>query len=237
MNQVKLYKIIAKIKDARDVFIWQASPMQGEIFDFQPGQFAIIHLFDDTGATWLKKPYSIASSPINKEYLEFGIKTQGEFTQKMNKVLEIDDAIGIEGPYGIFTFDPKIHQNIVMFAGGIGITPFISMIRFAAENSAPVKILLCYCNQTEHDIAYKDALDKLALQNPNFQIIYFIDACANDKWIGEIGLISEEKIKKYITDYQDKYIFLCGPVPFMKVVESIVKSCKVPNDRIKKEIF
>lgn len=229
MNQTQQYKITAKIKDARDVFIWQVAPMQGNIFDFQPGQFAMIHLFDDTGVTSLKKPYSIASSPLNKKYLEFGIKIQGEFTQKMNKALKINDAIGIEGPYGIFTFNPKIHQNIVMFAGGIGITPFISMFRFAAESAVPVKILLYYCNQTENDIAYKNSLDKLALQNPNFQIIYSVDA--------KIGLISEDTVKKCITDYQDKYVFLCGPIPFMKAVESILQSCKVPNDRIKKEVF
>lgn len=237
MNQVQQYKITAKIKDTHDVFVWQAAPIQGKIFDFQPGQFAMIHLFDDTGATWLKKPYSIASSPINKKYLEFGIKTQGEFTQKMNKALEIDDVIGIEGPYGVFAFDPKIHQNIVMFAGGIGITPFVSMIRFATESAVSVKILLYFCNQTENDVAYKNTLDKLALQNPNLQIIYSVDTCANNKWIGEIGLICQEKIKKYITDYQDKYVFLCGPIPFMKIAESILQSSKVPNDRIKKEIF
>lgn len=237
MNQAKQYKITAKIKDARDVFIWQAAPMQGKIFDFQPGQFAMIYLYDSDGALYLKKPYSIASSPLNKKYLEFGIKIQGEFTQKMNRDLEINDAIGIEGPYGIFTFDPKIHQNIVIFAGGIGITPFVSMIRFAAESAVFGKILLYYCNHTENDIAYKNTLDKLALQNPNFLIIYSVDACANDQWTGEIGLICEDTVKKYITDYQNKYVFLCGPIPFMKTVESILQSCKVPNDRIKKEVF
>lgn len=237
MNQVQQYKITAKIKDARNVVIWRTAPVQGSIFDFQPGQFAMIHLFDNNGATWLKKPYSIASSPLNKEYLEFGIKIQGEFTRKMHKTLKINDVIGVDGPYGIFTFNPKIHQNTIMFAGGIGITPFISMIRFATESDASAKILLYYCNQTEKDIAYKSALDKLIAQNPNFQIIYSVDTCANNQWIGEIGLICKEKIKKYIANYQDKYVFLCGPGPFMNAVESILQSCKVPNDRIKKEVF
>jgi ferredoxin-NADP reductase len=235
MNHIQKYQIQAKTRETRDVFIWRLAPRE-KIFAFQPGQFAMIHLLGKDGIQVGSKPYSIASSPLNKEHLEFGIKVQGEFTKAMAK-LNPGGTLGISGPYGTFTYDPDVHQDAVMFAGGIGITPLASMIRFASFVAPANRIFLYYCNQTEQDIAYKNILDELAEKNSNFKIIYSVDKCLTNQWIGETGLINEEKIKKQIADFQGKHFFLCGPPAFMDVVESALTANQVPNGNIKKEVF
>jgi len=236
MNHIQKYQIQAKIKETKDVFIWRLSPQENQIFAYKPGQFAMIHLLKKDGTSYQSKPYSIASSPGNKEYLEFGIKVQGGFTKTMAK-LNPGNTLGITGPYGTFTYDPNIHQDVVMFAGGIGITPLISMIRFGTIAKPNNKIFLYYCNQTERDIAYKNILDKLAQKNPNLKIIYSVDKCLSDNWAGEIKLINKEKIKKQVANFQDKHFFLCGPQAFMGAVESALIANQAPNGNIKKEVF
>ena len=94
-----------------------------------------------------------------------------------------------------------------------------------------------YCNQTEHDIAYSKELEDLRKRNPNFSLILCVDQSVTDNWSGETGLIDEQKIVTYIHDFKDKTYYLCGPIPFMKTVESILRAHDVEHASIKREVF
>lgn len=223
------YRLRQIIPETNNTFVWQLVPITGEIFNYEPGQFALIQ-------HRTKKPYSIASSPANRDYLEFGIKLQGGFTRELNK-LTVGAEIGIEGPYGVFIYQPEVHRQSVMFAGGIGITPMISMIRAATDTALDNKITLYYCNQTEDDIAYKKTLDELAVKNPNLRLIYSVDKSLRPGWTGEVGFVTADKIGQHLPDLTDRYFFMCGPLPFMKAVEGILLEKGVPGEMIKKEVF
>lgn len=236
-NKVARYIINRIIQDANATFSLQLVPQRGDVFPYKPGQFSMIHLFGDDGVTmWQKKAYSMASEPMNREYLEFGIKIHGDFTQKMATLKE-RDVVGVEGPYGIFTYDADTHKDVVMFAGGIGITPFISMIRFATEQQLGNKILLYYFNQTEEDISYKSVIDDLASKNPHLAVVYSVDNPLTSEWRGEAGFVNEEKVVSRVRDFSNKHFFMCGPMPFMKAVELILQANGVSQSFIKKEIF
>src|SRR3989338_2891729 len=118
--QIKEWYIQKKIQDTSDVYIWQVIPKNGDIFDYKPGQFAMIHILNSDGTVFQKKPYSMSSSPLQKNSLEFGFKIHGNFTQKLASLTE-GDKIGLSGPYGVFTYDKDIHKHLVIFSGGIGI--------------------------------------------------------------------------------------------------------------------
>jgi len=228
------YFIKKRIQETDNIFIWHLVPKDGNIFNFKPGQFVMICSSADNITN--KRAYSIASSPTNQEYLEFGIKIHGKFTNKI-KNLEQGTEVGLQGPFGEFTYDASTHHDAVMFAGGIGITPLISMIRYVSQEAPDNKILLYYCNQTQDDIAYKNTLDDIATNNQNIKIKYSIDKCQNKYWPGDVGLINDSKVKAVIDNFADKHYFLCGPMPFMKAVEDILKKNKVDIKRIKKEVF
>jgi 3-phenylpropionate/trans-cinnamate dioxygenase ferredoxin reductase subunit len=169
----------------------QLVPQNGDVFDYKPGQFSMIHLFGDDGVTtWQKKAYSMASDPSNREYLEFGIKIHGDFTRKLATLKE-KDVVGIEGPYGIFTYSAQTHTDVVMFAGGIGITPFISMIRCAIEQKLGNKIFLYYFNQTENDISFKEILDDEALKNANLTVVYSVDNAVTEGYCASAKFFSQ----------------------------------------------
>jgi len=223
-----------KIQETKNTFIWQLTPLNGGVFNFKPGQFVMIKL-NKQGKVW-KKPYSIASAPQQKKYFEFGIKVCGKFTNALNKI-KIKEIIKIQGPYGKFIYDIKKDINSVMFAGGIGVTPFISACESIVKTKTKNKILLYYCNQNHTTIAYQKKLNKLSKKNKKIKIVYSIDQnnCLN--WQGETGFINEQKIKKYINNLQSKKYFLCGPPGFIKLVENILLKNKVPPSKIKKEAY
>lgn len=231
-----LYRIQKITRETQNTIIWEVVPEEGNVPNYEPGQFAMIHLFNHDDTVWKKKAYSMSSSPREKRFLEFGIKIHGEFTQKM-ATLGVGESIGVQAPFGNFIYKPAVHADLVIFAGGIGITPFISMMRFAGEAAPENQITMFYCNQTENDIAYKKSLDDLSQKNPNFQIIYSVDSSLTETPTYEIGFISEERIKKYAPDLSDKYFFMCGPIPFMKSVRDILHKNSVGDERVKQEVF
>lgn len=230
------YRIQKITRETHNVIVWEVVPEVGEIPVYKSGQFAMIHLLNPDGGVWKKKAYSMSSSPRNKEFLEFGIKVHGDFTQKM-ETLQVGERVLIQAPFGSFVYEPDIHKDAVMFAGGIGVTPFLSMARFAFETAPENKITIFYCNQTENDIAYKNALAELQTQNSNFHLICSVDQCITNSWTREIGFIDETRVKKYVPDFSGKHFFMCGPMPFMKSVGEILKNNAVPLDRVKREVF
>ena len=237
VNKVARYILNRIIQDTSATFCLQLVPQRGDVFEYKPGQFSMVHLFKDDGVTtWQKKAYSMSSEPLNREYLEFGIKIHGDFTQKMATLKE-KDVVGVEGPYGIFTYDADRHTDVVMFAGGIGITPFISMIRFATEQKLQNKILLYYFNQTEGDISFKAILDDAVLKNSNLTVVYSVDNALNRTWSGEVGLITEDRVLSRVRNFSNRYFFMCGPMPFMKAAALILQANDVSQSYIKKEVF
>lgn len=240
MPSLANYRIVNVSHETHNTFSWQLTPWSGEIFDFTPGQFVMLHLLNPDGTSQAKKPYSIASSPLNKKYLELAIKVQGNFSGQL-ATLRTEDLVGVEGPFGAFTYQPQKHKQVVMLAGGIGITPFISMIRYLSDAALEDnKIWLYYCNQTEAEIAYRRELEELGRQNPNLTVTFSVDRCLIEGcpgWYGEVGFIDSSKIEEHIGDYKDKYFFLCGPPAFIQIAEGIIKNHNVPSEMIKKEGF
>lgn len=104
-------------------------------------------------------PFTISSSS-SAEWLSVSIKTVGDFTEKIGTTKPGDYAL-IDAPYGRFSFLEFPAQKYLFIAGGIGITPFMSMLRFICDNRISREVLLLWGNRTERDIAFQDELDEM----------------------------------------------------------------------------
>jgi glycine betaine catabolism B len=228
------YKITHRIQETHDVISLYLSPQTGDVLDFKPGQFVMLHLFNADGTEWRKLPYSICSSPTEKNHLHLGFKIEGEFTQK-TATLDEEDLVGISGPFGRFVLGEKM-KRVVMLAGGIGITPFLSMIRFATAKNLDDTIALIYANKTTNDIAFKNALQELAAKNKNFSVTFSIDKPVPG-WRGETGYVTQDMVKKTCHAMKDTFFMLCGPPPFVHAMENMLAECGVKKEFIKKEKF
>jgi glycine betaine catabolism B len=200
-------------------------------FDYKPGQYILVTIKGDTKE--LTKPFTISTSPTEATVIEFTKKlTDHEYSMAL-KSKKIDDWARIDGPYGKLTFEGE-YPKIALLAGGIGITPFRSICKYAADKQLNAKITLFYACSTEEDMIFKEDFATMAAQNKNFRAILTLSQ-ATPQWTGMKGRITADLIKQQLPDYQEHIFFACGPPPMVKAMETLVESLGLLKSQFKQE--
>lgn len=206
-------------------------------FDFSPGQYAAIS-FVKKGRPSVARCFSIVSSPMQDNLLQFSMRTRGRFTSALAKI-QVGDEVRVRGPYGGFVFDPKRGSDSIFIAGGIGITPFMSMLRYATDIRSLRRISLVYGVQSQDDIPFHAELDSLLRENANIDVTYVVgDGPTDTITSGHVvtGRISPVLLKEKLAG-TSKTIFICGPPPLMNAMVTALSDEGVPHDRIITEAF
>ena len=173
--------------------------------------------------------------------------------KKRLSTLEKGTKVKVRGPEGQFVLHQDYTKPAVFLSGGIGVTPFRSMIKYATDMQLPVKIIMFDSNRNRNNILFKKEFDEWANMNKNLKIIYTISekdqndneqsslsSTANDDWKGEYGRINKEMILKYVdTNIINNSIFyICGPPSMLKAMQILLQEdLEIPKERIKVEEF
>jgi ferredoxin-NADP reductase len=204
---------------------------------FLPGQYATLS-FPANKVLRAERSFSIASAPTTPTSLSFGIRIGGRYTKELRALKPGDDA-RVALPFGRFTFDPSADKRVLLIAGGIGVTPFISMIRTATAERLPNSITLLYSVRSKEDMPYRAELDALDRANPNFRyaIAVSIGPIPDSPYFTS-GYINAELIAGALEGHADEFsFFLCGPPPFMAAMVNALKRNNVAQHRIRTERF
>jgi predicted ferric reductase len=198
--------------------------------NFKAGQFGFIRLTKDK--LHARHPFTISSSP-DKDYLDFTIKREGIFTQASHK-LSPGESIKLDIPFGKFLIKDN-KKDLVFIAGGVGITPFMSMIDDHAYKNKNQKITLLYGCRKENDIIFKDRLDNIS--KDWLKKIYILSQ--EDKPISsrEKGYIDQGIIEKHVGNIDNSLFYICGPETMKNSVTKILKKLGVKNKDIIIEDF
>jgi 3-phenylpropionate/trans-cinnamate dioxygenase ferredoxin reductase subunit len=235
MPELTPFRIINRAQITPTVITFRLQPESGQIFDYLPGQFVMVGIYDQSGQILAKKPYSLCSSPNNKGELQIAFKIQGKFTEQLAELKE-NDRIAIAGPFGVFTLRPPINRDTVLLAGGIGLTPLLSILRYVADQNTKHNFTLLFAVRSADEIAFQDELDNLASQHSNIKCVYFVES-APDNWTGEIGRITPELLLKYCQPMTEKNYFVCGPPIFIQIMVERLEKSSVPASQIHNEKF
>lgn len=216
---------------------WFASDRR---LDFKPGQYlewTLDHKQPDNRGK--RRFFTIASSPTETG-IRLGTKfnpNSSTFKQALAKMKPGDQIIASQLA-GNFTLPPDPGQKLVLIAGGIGITPFRSMIKYLIDTKEKRDIVLMYSNNKIEDIAYKEVLDQ-AQKQLNIKTIYVLTdlTAIPTNWQGEQGFIAAQMITKNIPDYQDRLFYISGPHSMVVGAVEALKLLKIPSDRIKTDFF
>lgn len=205
---------------------------EGDHGPYKPGQFMIVQL-RRKGTVSESHPFTLSSSPT-QEKLAITVKAVGDFTSTLNQT-KVSDFGYLEMPYGVFSFLNSKGKDFVFIAGGIGITPFISMLRYMHDKASRNPVLLLWANRTEEEILFRQELEKLAETWPSLRIVHILSR--QDSWQGEKGHIDGEMLSKYVRDFERPHFFICGPPLMMEDVERALRRFGVPRKRIHAERF
>jgi ferredoxin-NADP reductase len=207
---------------------------------FNPGQYmewTLGHSHPDTRG--VRRFFTIASAPSETE-VRLGVKISdpsSSFKRRLQS-LKPGDTIIASQLAGDFTLpdDPKI--PLVFIAGGIGITPFRSMIKYLVNKNEFRPVTILYFNKTADEIAYQDTF-KEANESLGVKVIYAL----TDKdhlpsgWTGEVGRLTTEMVTKYIPDYKSPLYYLSGPNAMVEANNKILESMGISKNNIKTDYF
>lgn len=213
------YRIAEVKQELGNAWTLVLEPLGHKGFRFNPGQFAWITVRNSPFAD-AEHPFSISSSAEDSSKLAFTIKELGDFTSTIKK-LQIGEKVYVDGPFGSFSVDRHQHANEFFFiAGGVGITPVMSMLRTLADRRESRKLTLVYANKEWDQITFRDELEELR-EKLNLNIIYVLEK-PPAHWQGETGFINQNILDKILPGVKEKNkaeIFICGPGPMMNAVE------------------
>lgn len=212
-------------------------PSKHKGFRFHPGQFAWITAWDSPFRDH-EHPFSFSSSAENSTELAFTIKELGDFTNKV-KDLAHGQRVYVDGPYGAFSIDRHSHaKEFVFIAGGIGITPVMSMLRTMVDRKESRPLTLIYANKTLDAATFLEELEEMP-KKLNLRIIHVLES-PPEGWIGEKGFVTVDILNRNMTPKTKRNhmeIFICGPGPMMDAVEKALNQLGVPMGDFHSERF
>jgi ferredoxin-NADP reductase len=209
-------------------------------FEFVAGQSMNLGLVDppETDAKGNRRTFSIVSAPFEGE-LTVATRMRDTAYKRVLKTMPAGKEIELRGPAGKFTLPAGEAAPAVFLAGGIGITPFVSMLRQAAKDRLSRKLVLFYSNRRPEDAAFLDELIALQRSNPNYR---FVGTMAEmDKssrpWDGEMGFIDKAMLGRHLDDIQASVYYMAGPPPMVEAMQKMLEGAGVKSEAIRSDEF
>ena len=209
-------------------------------FDFKPGQSADLTLPNppETDAEGDVRTFSIASAPF-EDQLMFATRMRDTAFKRSLKKMPLGTVVKMDSAMGSFTLHKNSAKPAVFLAGGIGVTPFSSIVRQADHDRAPHKLYLFYSNRRPEDAPFVEVLQNLEKTNPQFRFIATMTEMRRSKktWNGETGRIDQEMLSKYLNELRGPIYYVAGPPALVSGMRKMLVASGVDEDDIRSDEF
>ena len=210
--------------------------LKGQPFRFKPGQW--VDLYVDMGYKTEVGGYSITSSPLRHDTIELAVKKRPHRPTSvfLHEQAKEGDPLIVDGGYGEFYYDSERDQGapLVLLAGGVGITPLISILRYVDEAHPEVETTLLYSAAVPSELAFRQELEEMALRNPRVRCIFSVSRPNQETWHGQVGRIDLALIKEHLPTCE-AWFYLCGPPAMLDDLPPLLHKLGVDPSRIRME--
>jgi ferredoxin-NADP reductase len=205
-----------------------------EDFTFEPGQY--VDLLIDTSEESVATGFSITSSPLEKRVLSIGVKSipSARAAMYLHQNAKVGDTFNAVGPGGEFFYRREMGDSLVLIAGGIGITPFMSIVKYAQEAKLEVEITLLYSAKTPAELAFSEDLRAISAQSPNIKCFFTVTQPQGEQWEGRVGRIDADMLREHAAR-SESIFFVCGPGEMPQQISETLRELGVENSRINAE--
>ena len=211
-----------------------------EGFQFRAGQAIDVTLLNppETDGEGNIRTFSIASPPF-EDRLEIATRMRDSAFKRVLKSMPLGTAVKIDGPSGSLTLHKNSSKPAVFLAGGIGITPFLSILRQAAHEKLPHELFLFYSNRRPEDTPFLDTLNELQKTNPKFRFVPTMTEIgkSHQKWIGQTGFIDSSMLANTVSSVQGPIFYIAGPPGMVAAMRQVIVTAGADEDDIRTEEF
>lgn len=213
-------------------------------YKYKQGQYVTLKL--QLNGEEVRRSYSVCSSPLLDEKMRVAVKkvTGGKMSGYLNDTLKAGDTLEVMTPMGSFhsTMDATHKKNYVLFAGGSGITPMLSIIKTVLVAEPQSSIVLLYGNRDEASIIFRNELEKIATENADkVKVVNVLENSSEPDSSLLRGIMTPAKVKALVENFVglnlDNEFFICGPTPMMRNAENTLLELKIPKEKIHLEYF
>lgn len=210
-------------------------------FEFIAGQALDLILGEqgDADSEWdVRHTFSIVAAPHENELVIATRMRDSRFKQRL-KELPVGTQVQVEGPFGELTLDKDLTRAAVFIAGGIGITPFMSMLRDAAQQQRQQDLLLLYSNRRPEDSAFLSELQQLSQNNPRFKLIATMTKMegSTQEWSGITGYLNAQRIQEYCQELSRPIYYISGPPMLVEAMHDLLDEAGIDEDDVLSEGF
>jgi len=209
-------------------------------FKFEAGQSVNVSLIDppETDHKGNSRSFSLVSAPYETE-LVIATRMRDTAFKRVLKAMPAGGRVGLRGPAGMFTLDPADARPAVFLAGGIGVTPFVSMLRDAAHSRLGSDLWLLYSNRRPEDAAF---LEELAALPKRHSRCHFVGTMVEmDKssrpWSGETGFLDRAMLERYLKGFAAYVYYIAGPPGLVEAMQKMLIGAGIAEDAIRTDEF
>lgn len=237
-----------KVKDIRREtpeavsIAFEVPPQQQPEYQFKQGQYVTLKL--KIKGEEVRRSYSICTSPFAEKELRVAIKEvpDGKVSTYINRELKVGDAMEVMTPMGNFhtVLSGSKSKHYVLFAGGSGITPMMSIIKSVLYVEKQSSVTLIYANKNEDSTIFRSEIESIAASNPNLKVVYVFEHPNQPMTELQKGIITVPRAQALLEHYNlgkaDEF-FICGPGPMMDNVKTTLESMNIAREKIHIEYF
>jgi ferredoxin-NADP reductase len=235
-------KVLIKLKDRQEIAegtfaFYFEKPAN---FKFTPGQFVDITLQNppETDSEGNAREFSIASAPY-EDTIMVATRMRDTAFKRVLRSVPLGTEVKVEGPFGNLRLHNDRSRAAVVLTGGIGITPFRSILLHVAKEKLPQRIFLFYANRRPEDAAFLVELQQLEKQIQNYKLIACMTEMqkSSQSWTGERGAINSAMLEKYLKGVASPVYYITGPPEMVKAMHLMLADSGVDDDNIRIEEF
>lgn len=242
-HKLKIKEVRKETPDAVSVHFDVPESLTSE-YRYLPGQYLTLKL--SVANEELRRAYSLCTSPYTDNVPAIAVKRVegGRVSNYINDAFEVGQEIDVMTPMGNFTTELNefYSRNFVLYAGGSGITPMMSILKSILEIEPSTTVTLIYGNRNKESVIFNSELDELEGHFADrFKLVHCL-ADAPEDWTGDTGNLTPDVVKELLSKHVDgdmdkAHHFICGPGPMMDSVKSALGDLSIPSDKINIEYF
>jgi len=210
----------------------------GQPFEYRPGQYVSYQLdalaFPDPRGPG--RHFTISSSPSEKGIVMFTTRMRGSGFKETLRFAPLGYELGIGTPAGRFVIPEGETRRHIFIAAGIGVTPYRSILRHAADSNNPINALMLYFNHAAADIVFRQELEDIAMRIPCFSLVHILRE-PETHWTGERGKLDERMLHRYIPQIDHSLYWISGPPSLVQAYKELLKEIGVEDEAIRTDSF